>query len=170
MIQDKRPELNMVSIMVKPLYFGIVSNILIPGALLLVCYYINSNYVVVNRLGDMANTVFYLFVVLALGQAALALWLRHKRYHEPMIRSEVTYHEDLTAGMMVALRPVFIMIAAICLYGYAYFLLTGRFTEAVLFVFGSFLIFQFVRPRHGQVKRLVAIQDRLVQEGRRARD
>lgn len=170
MNQQSRPELNMVSIMVKPLYFGIVINILIPGALLLVCYYINNSYSVANQLGDMANTVFYLFVALALGQAALALRMRHKKYNEPMIRNEVSYHEDLTSGMMAALRPVFIIIAAISLYGIVYFLLTGRFTAAVVFVFGSFLSFQFVRPRHGQVKRLVATQDRLVQEGKFLQD
>jgi DMSO reductase anchor subunit len=170
MTEGQRPDLNLVSIMVKPLYFGIVTNILIPGALLLICYYLNNNYTVVNRLGATANSLFYLFVVLAAVQAALALWLQRRKYREPMIRSEVTYHEDLTAGMMAALRPVFVIIASISFYGYAYFLLTGRFTEAVLFVLGSFLVFQFVRPRHGQVKRLVAIQDSLVQQGRFLRD
>lgn len=152
-------------IIVKPLYFGLVSNILIPMALLLVCYYIHNHYGRDNKVGDLANQLFYTFGVLALFQAVFALWWRGQRLRQPMVRRKETFEEDMIGGLLCACRPVFVIIAAISAYGYLYFFLTGRFTETVVFVFFSFVVFQLVRPRHGLARKLITQQRRLVEHG-----
>jgi len=62
-------------------------------------------------------------------------------------------------------RPIFVMIAAISVYGYLYFYLTGRFKETVFLVLFSFLVFQVIRPRHAAVKKLVRHQKMLAEKG-----
>ncbi len=163
-LENNNYDLN--QIVVRPLYFGLMSNILIPMALLLVCYYINVHYSRDNIIGDLANSLFYTFVVMALGQAAFALWWRSQKLRQPMVRRKETFEEDIPAGLLRTCRPVFLIIAAISVYGYLYYFLTGRFTEMVVFVFFSFIVFQLVRPRHGLVRKVIAQQRELVQQGR----
>jgi small-conductance mechanosensitive channel len=151
---------------VKPLYFGLFTNILIPMGLLLVCYYLNDKQSLSNQVGDFAETLFIIFGVLSVGTAVFALWWRMKRFAEPLIRRKETFEADLGAGLMKISRPVFMIIAAITLYGVIYFFLTARFQETVFMVFFSFIVFQVVRPRHGQIKSLITRQRRLVDEGR----
>ncbi|MFZ5979948.1 MAG: hypothetical protein ACOYVF_04890 [Candidatus Zixiibacteriota bacterium] len=162
---DYENKTNLATIIVKPLYFGLVSNIVIPMALLLVCYYINNNYPVENKIGDAANIVFYLFAFLALVEAGFALWWRNLIYHKPMIRRAETFEADFVEALLARSKPVFLVIASISVYGYLYFFLTGRFPEAVLFVVFSFLVFQVVRPRYGMVKKLLIHQQSLVDNG-----
>ncbi|HPC11896.1 MAG TPA: hypothetical protein PK112_07335, partial [candidate division Zixibacteria bacterium] len=49
--------------------------------------------------------------------------------------------------------------------GFAYFLLTGRFREGLVFVVLSFLAFQIVRPRYGMVRGLIKQQEDLAARG-----
>ena len=152
-------------LIIKPLYFGLVVNILIPAAGLLICHYIDSNYGRDNVIGDLANPLFYIFVALALLQAVFALWWRAKRLRRPMVRTEETFEQEMVTGLLCACRPVFVVIAAISAYGYLYFFLTGRFTETVVFIFFSFIVFQLVRPRHGFARKLITRQKRLLEQG-----
>ncbi|MFQ6008906.1 MAG: hypothetical protein ACE5K8_08165 [Candidatus Zixiibacteriota bacterium] len=152
-------------IIVKPIYFGLVTNILIPMVLFLVCYYIQTHGGRGNAVGGFANTLFFLFAALALLQAAFALWWRRRRLQWPMVKESETFEEDIASGLLWACRPVFVVIAAITLYGYLYFFLTGRFTEMVVFVFFSFIVFQLVRPRHSLARKLIALQRKLVTRG-----
>lgn len=149
---------------IQPLYFGLVVNILIPAGVLLACHYIHSNYTRSNAIGDLANPLFYVFVVLALLQAGLALWWRSRRLQRPMIKSETTMESDLTTGLLHVCRPVFVLITAISGYGYIYFFLTGRFTETVVFVFFSFVVFQVIRPRQGFARKFIDRQQRLFEQ------
>jgi hypothetical protein len=151
---------------VRPIYFGLVVNILMPMALFLVCYYIQTHGGRQNAVGDSAGALFYLFVVLALLQGGFALWWRRKRLALPMIRCADTFEEDVGGRLLWACRPVFVVIAAITLYGFVYFFLTGRFTEMVIFVFFSFIVFQVVRPRHGLVRKVIKQQSALVDQGK----
>lgn len=155
-------EFDLARIVVRPLYFGMVANVFVPMVLLLLCYYVNNKYYLENRIGDFANSLFYLFGVLALGQAAVALWWRHSRFRKPMIRRAETFEADFSDGLLQRSRPVFVLIASISLWGYIYFFFTGRFREAVFFVVFSFLVFQVVRPRYGYVRRLIGYQKELV--------
>jgi len=157
---------DLARIIIKPLYFGLLVNIVIPMGLLLVFFYINNNHYIENRVGDFANPLFYIFIVLALLEAALALWWRGKLFKQPMIRRPETFENDFSSELLARSKPIFILIASISVYGYVYLMLTGRFTEGVLFVVFSFVVFQVVRPRYGMTRKLIERQQQLVKEGK----
>jgi hypothetical protein len=157
---------DLTGIIVKPLYFGLFVNILVPMVLLLLCYYLDQRGGVVNRVPGMANTLFYIFGVLSLAEAGFALWWRTKLYAQPMIRRRETFEEDFSKALLERSRPIFLVIASISVYGLIYFLLTARFNEAVFLVVFSFLVFQVVRPRYGMVRKLIAYQQKLAEQGK----
>ena len=161
MKNENEDKYDLSRMIIQPLYFGLVVNILIPAGVLLACHYIHNNYGRGNMIGDQANSLFYIFVVLALLQAGLALWWRSRRLQLPIIKSETTTESDLTAGLLHVCRPVFVLITAISGYGFVYFFLTGRFTETVVFVFFSFVVFQIIRPRHGFARKFISRQQQL---------
>jgi len=149
----------------RPLYFGLVVNVVAPVALLFGCYYASNNYFLENRLGEIANPAFYLILAIALGKTLLALWWRRKMLSTPMIRSGESFEQSLLDALMKSTRPVFLLIASISLWGHAYILLTGRFNEGAFVVLLSFLAFQLVRPRLGAVTKLIDQQRKLVAGG-----
>lgn len=149
----------------KPLYFGMVFNVMIPGALLFACFYINQHYPIGNQIPESSNVVFYLFAAISIAQAGLALWWRYKKFGAPMVRRMETLEQDLLRGIMACSRPSFLLIATISLWGFIYFWLTGRFEETALFVVFSFLVFQVVRPRHGAIHKLIDHQTKLAEQG-----
>ena len=158
-------DFDLSQIIARPLYFALGVNIVLPMVLLGACFYVHTRTPLDNRVGDFANTLFYIFAFLAAGEAALAYWLRHRSLQAPMIRGEATFEEDFAEQLLVRSRPVFLVIAGISVYGYLYFYLTGRFSEAVLFVVVSFVVFQFVRPRFGGVRKILRHQKELADNG-----
>jgi len=165
-LKDFDQEYNLTGMISRPLYFGLFTNVMVPVGLLFVCYWIDQNYHPINRIPEQANFVFYLFAALGLVQAALALWWREKKFRQPMVRREETFEADLTHRVFQFSRPIFLLIGAISIWGYLYYYLTARFDGAVIFVVGSFLVFQLVRPRYGSLNRLIAYQKKLVKEGK----
>ena len=159
-------EYDLTAMIARPLYFGMMFNIVVPAALLFGCYYLSNKTYMENHIPGIANELFYIFALLALVQAALALWLRNQRMARPMVKREESFEHDIATELFKRSKPVFLMIAAITLWGYAYFLLTGRFTESVVFVVFSFVVFQVVRPRYGSVRKLIRFQRALVDRGR----
>ena len=157
---------DMHKLLIKPLYFGLFANIIIPMALLMVCFYFNNNYYMENRIADFANSLFYILGAVAVAQAGGSLWWRSKLLELPMIRREETFEQDLTSELHRRVRPVFVLIAGISVYGYIYFFLTGRFNESVFMVFFSFLVFQVVRPRMGSLRKLIVCQKEHIKQGR----
>ena len=139
-------DIDIYRILSRTIYFGLFTNILIPMALLLICYYADRNYYVADKTAGQGNMVFIAFGILSLGQAAYALWQRGRRLRPLMVRRMETIENDLIMGLLTALKPIFFTIAAISLYGVLYFYLTGRFQETVFLVFFSFIVFQVVRP------------------------
>ena len=156
---------DLTRIQARPLYFGLLVNVIIPVALLFVCYYITNNQVLANQLGKSANAAFYAIVVIAAGKSATALWWLRKCFTQPMIRQGEPFEESLIDGLKRRTRPVFLLIASISLWGHAYILLTGRFNEGAIVVLLSFLVFQLVRPRVGSIKKLIERQRELVDAG-----
>ena len=152
-------------IIIKPLYFGLVVNVLIPMGLLLVCFYFENQQSLYNRIFGFANNLFYIFAALSIAQSGLSLWMRNRMMETPMIRRQETFEQDLVQGLVAKSRPVFILIALIALYGFVYFMLTARFKETVFLVFFSFVIFQLVRPRFGFVRKLIARQEAMWENG-----
>jgi len=162
-------DFDVTGMVAKPLYFGMLINVMLPGGLLFICFYINEHSPLANSIPAFANTLFYIFAVLSIAQAGLALWWRHKKFGEPMVRKMETMEQDLVRGIMACSRPSFLLIAAISLWGFIYFWLTGRFEETAMFVVFSFLVFQVVRPRHGAIRKLIDHQRKLAEQGDFAR-
>lgn len=164
MREEESDKYDLSRLIVRPLYFGLVVNILLPAGGLLICHYVESNYGRDNIIGNFANSLFYILAAIALLQAAFAVWWRAKRLRHRMVSGEETFEEELTSGLLRVCRPVFVVIAGISVYGYLYYFLTGRFTETLIFVFFSFAVFQLVRPRHGLARKLISRQKRLLQQ------
>ncbi len=152
-------------ILAKSLYFALTVNVLFPAALLFLCKYIADNYDPPNRIGDMANPLFYVFAVLALAQGALAWRWGRKLLDRPMIESMETIQDDLTKGLLRASKPASLLVAGIALYGYIYFGLTGRFFETLILVVFSFVGYQVVRPRLGSLEKLAKRQKQMAEQG-----
>jgi len=164
LVNDEGYDLN--KIIVKPLYFGMLVNIVIPMVLLLVCYYLEAKGNWSNSIGEFAGTLFYVLIVLSLAQAGWSLWQRGKLFNQPLIKRKETFEEDIIKGLLKRAKPIFVSIALIALYGYVFFFLTGRFKETVFFVVFSFIVFQVVRPRFGFVKKLIKSQKKLIEQGK----
>jgi hypothetical protein len=153
-------------ILAKSLYFALVANVLLPAVGLYLCHYLANNYYPPNRIGDMANPLFYALAVLTLAQGALAWWWGRKLLEQPMIVSMETIQDDLRDGLLRASKPVSLLVAAMALYGYIYFALTGRFQETLILVVFSFVAYQVIRPRLGSLGKLVERQKQMAEQGK----
>jgi small-conductance mechanosensitive channel len=131
--------------------------------LLFVCFYVNEHAPFDNRVGAFANTIFYLLCGLSLADAGVALWWRSRLFSERLVSRRETFEEDLLAALVRRMRPIFLIVAAISLYGVLYFFLTARFVEALFFVIFSFLVFQVIRPREGMMRKVIAAQQRYLE-------
>ncbi|MEW6051659.1 MAG: hypothetical protein AB1644_11450 [Candidatus Zixiibacteriota bacterium] len=163
---DADTEYDLNHIIAKPLFFGMTVNIVVPMALLFVCYYLTTHGTVPDKLGETRTVALYLFGLLAVGEAVFAIWWRGRLFGTPMIRSRESFESDFASEYARRCRPLFVVIASISLYGYLFFFLSGEFNDAVYFVVFSFLVFQMVRPRHGMVRKLIDRQLGLVKQGR----
>jgi hypothetical protein len=165
MSQIEIDDIDLNRIIAKPLYFAMVVNVIVPMAGLMFCYYQNQDAYLSNQVGDFADPLFYIFCALALGHAAYGLWWKFNLNKQPMVRNVETFEDDVTDYLNRKSRPIFLIIAAICVYGFLFFFLTGRFNEVVFLVFFSFLVFQVVRPRYGMLKKLLERQLAMVERG-----
>ncbi len=156
---------NLHRMIIKPLYLGVLLNIVIPGALLFVCYYLHNNDSYTNRIVELesANTLFIVFAVLALINSGAALWMRQKLYVTPLVTSKEKLEEELTIALLEKIRPIYLLISFIAVYGISYYFLTTRFQESAFFVVFSFLVFQVVRPRLGFIQKLIDAQLKLLE-------
>ncbi len=153
-------------ILARSLYFALLFNVLIPAVLLYICYYLAHTYFPPNRIGDLARPLFYLLVGLAVAQGLVAWWWRRKLLARPMVVSLESFQEDLRNGLAAASRPIALLVAAISLYGFLYFALTGFFKETGVLVLASFLAYQVVRPRPGLLRNLVERQRKMAEQGK----
>ncbi len=165
MEKKTRADVDLTRIMIKPIYFGMAVNILAPAAILLICYFLQKQNLE-NLVGDLARPMFWVFCVLAAGVSGFVLWWRSRLLKEPAARSKETLEEDLREALGLRLRPVLVLVAAISLFGYSYFFLTGRFQEALIFVLWSFILFQIIRPRYGAVQTWADYQLELAEQGK----
>ena len=157
---DSANYIDVTQFVAKPLYFAMAVNMIIPMILLFVCYYVNEHAPFSNRVGEFANLLFYILCGLSLVDAGIALWWRSRLWSEKLVTRNETFEEDLLAALVRKMRPIFLIVAAISLYGVLYFFLTARFVEALFFVIFSFLVFQVVRPREGMMRKIIAAQRR----------
>lgn len=156
---------NLARMIAGALYQGIFINILLPAGLLMVAYFIEQKGGVDNSIGAAANPLFYVLAVISVAEGAVAVLWRSKSLGQPMVHRRETMEEDIRVELRQRLRPIFLLIAAIALNGFIYFLLTGRFEETLAFVVLSFIAFQVVRPRYGMLRKLIEDQKELVDSG-----
>jgi len=152
------------------LYSGLFINIMIPAGLLLVCYFLDQKGMVDNSIGMFANTLFYIFVVLSVVEGIVAVLWRNRGLAQPMIRRRETIEQDIREQLVVRLRPAFLLLAAVALNGIVYYLLTGRFEEALVFVVLSFVAFQVIRPRYGSLRKTIEQQEDMFEKGQKLVD
>jgi len=157
---------NLTQIVVKPLYFGMLVNIIVPAVLLFICYFVHQDDPYIGVGSDNDRLLYYVFCGLAVVDAALALVLRRNALRKPMVRSERSIQDDVTAGVLKAMKLPFLLIAAISLYGFAYFWITRLFQESLILFLVSFVVFQAVRPRVGAARKIVARQEKMAKEGK----
>ena len=166
-LPDKRfDKYNIHKMIIKPLYLGVFLNIMIPGALLFVCFYLTQNNLYTERIVsfESANMLFIVFALLSLINSGLALWMRQKLYLTPMVQNKEEFEKELTLALLEKMRSVYILITAISVYGVAYYFLTTRFEESAFFVVFSFLVFQVVRPRVGFTQKLIDAQLKMLEK------
>lgn len=156
---------DIVSMVAKPLYFGMLVNVMLPAGLLFVLYATEGKFYLENQIPDFANQTFIIFAALAVIHAGLSLWWRFKIMAKPMVRRDETFEEDLLREINARSRKVFIVIALISVWGFIYYFLTARFMETALFVIFAFIVFQLVRPRYGGVRKIISFQQKLMQAG-----
>lgn len=153
-------------IIIKPLYLGLVINIIIPAVLIYICYYLENNYNMINKLGDFSFTLFIIICILAVVQSAAAFYLRNQLLNKPLIKSEATFSDDLSSAIMKVSKPMFLMIMLISIYGFIFYLISADFEAAMMIVVFSFVVFQVIRPRLGFAKKLIEKQEDYVEQGK----
>jgi hypothetical protein len=168
--RNNRDDIDLATIIVRPLYFGLSVNVMIPMALLLGIYYLNENYEPANLIRPFQNTVFAIFAALAVIQAGIILFWRNRSLDRPMIRRPEQLERDFADALLARSKPIFIAIAALSIYGYIFFFISGEFKETVIFVVFSFVVFQVARPRYGSARKLLKYQRELVDKGYLLRD
>lgn len=155
---------DLTPVIIKPLYFGLMTNILLPTGLLFICYLFEQGGGRSPLLAG-GRGLFVLFAVLGVAMGVYAVWWRRRMVSQPMVRSLETFEEDFTAALLAVSRPVFILIAGIAGLGIVYYFVAAGFREAVFFVVLSFIVFQFVRPRPGSIHRLILKQRDMLRSG-----
>jgi len=155
------------AVLVRPLYFGLLMNIFVPALLLLIAYFIDQGKIMERSLtftgGDL---LFWVFLVVAIADGAVAIFMRQKLFFAPMILKKETFADDLTARVFKASIVCYAITTAIAIYGFALYMASGGFDRLFLFIFISFIAFQIIRPRHGFIKKVIEAQEKHVDEGR----
>jgi hypothetical protein len=154
-------------VLIKPVYWGLLMNIFMPVLFLGIAYYLDrSARENVLSLDRNLNIFFWALVAVSLGDGIMAITFKQKRFFTPMIRSKETFEDDLTRGVFRESIICYSLTTAISLYGLVFYLMGGAFSAMFLFVFISFIAFQLIRPRYGFLEKVVAAQEKLVDEGR----
>jgi small-conductance mechanosensitive channel len=158
-------DINITHIIVKPLYFGMVCNVIIPLAALFGIYFYNNKYGGTNHVANSEPFIFYLLIGITIIETLGVVWWRDRLFKTPMIKRAETFEADFAAEYLRRCKPIFLVIASLSLYGVVFYFLTGQFERSVIFVIISYVVFQIVRPRHGLVSKLLAHQRELVKKG-----
>jgi hypothetical protein len=154
-------------ILVKPVYFGLLMNIFVPVLILGIAYYLeNSGGAQGTIQKSELNIFFWALAAVSLGDGVIAIYFKHKNFMAPMIRSKETFEEDLAWGVFTRSIICYSMTTAIAVYGLVFYFFGGSFMHLFFFVFLSFIAFQLIRPRYGFIEKVLAAQEKHVEEGR----
>jgi hypothetical protein len=158
---------DLMRIMVKPLYWGLLINIFVPVLILGIAYYLDQSG---RPLSEMSlkdlNIFFWSLVIVSIADGVVGFYFRQKQFLSPMIRSKETFEDDLAKGVFTNSIICYSFCMAIAIYGLVFYFLGGQFIELFFFIFLSFISFQLIRPRLGFLEKVLAAQEKHVEEGR----
>ena len=164
-MEESKIDLN--RLLIRPLYFGLLLNILIPVVLLAITYFLEKKDVMSGTFDpDTYSVLFWIFCVLAIVDGVLTFVIRQKLFFAPMVMTKETFEDDLMQGFFKNSIVCYAMAMAIAVYGFVLFFLGGSFETMVLFVLISMIAYQFIRPRFGFAEKVIAAQKKFVEEGR----
>ncbi len=167
MDEENKYGIDLYAILVKPVYIGLLINILIPSIILFVAYYLDRSgaYHPPTQPPPELNVIFFVFLALSLAQGGVGLFLKHKFFMSPMIQSKGTFAEDFSKRTMTLSLIGYAFGDAIVIYGIIIYVLGGTFRQMALFVFIAFIAFQLIRPRLGFMKKALEAQEKFVEAG-----
>jgi hypothetical protein len=164
---DSESKVDLNRLLLKPVYIGLVMNILVPVILLAFVYYLDGqNFHKGVIISSKADPIFWALCGVALLEGIAAFIIRKKLFFSPMVRSKETFEEDLVLGFLTNSIICYAITTAISIYGVVLFFLGHPFETTVLFVLISMIAYQFIRPRFKFTGEVVEAQDRLVSQGR----
>jgi hypothetical protein len=158
---------NLNTVIIKPLYIGLLMNIFIPSIIVMIVYYLESESS--GRMvgsGVESDLILWVMAGFVLLDGSLALYIKQKRFFAPMIKSKETFAADFTEGVKIASIICFAITTAISIYGVVAYLISGLIDYLILFVVLSFIAYLLVRPRYRFLEKVLAAQENHVKEGR----
>jgi len=154
-------------LLIKPIFYGLFINILMPVILLGIVYYLDSSgFDGGDATSSEYNIFFWALCVISIIEGMLAFFFRQRLFFAPMIVSKETFEKDLHDRFLTNCIICFAFTSAIAVYGVVLFFMGGPFETTVLFVLISMIAYQLVRPRVGFTEKVVAAQEKHVEEGR----
>jgi hypothetical protein len=158
---------DLTRLMVKPLYFGLLMNIFVPVLILVIAYYLDRSGQSFSEMTlSELNIFFWALIIVSVADIGAGYFFMRKRFFAPMIRSKETFEDDLAKGIFTNSIICYSFSMAIAIYGLVFYFLGGKFMELLFFIFLSFISFQLVRPRLGFMEKVLAAQEKHVEEGR----
>lgn len=157
------------SVLVKPVLVGLIANVLLPAGMLLIAYYLNPpNLHADNAItNENISILFWIFIAVAIADGAVAIFLKHRLITMPLISRPENFAADLTDGVFRNAIICYGLTAAISLYGLVLYLIGGSFQQFLFFVIISFVAFQVIRARPGFINKVIEAQEKFVDQGRR---
>ncbi len=154
------------AVLLKPLYLGLLINIFIPVVIIGVAYYIEEGGGLTSTMApENIELIFWILIAVAVIDGAVAIFLKQKLFFAPMIKSKESFAGDLKQGFFSKSIVCYGLIAAIAVYGLVLYFLGGTFNQLLFLVFISFIAFQLIRPRIKFAEKVLAAQERFVEEG-----
>lgn len=154
------------AVLIKPLYIGLMINILIPVIIVGVAYYIEESGGLAVPANENLDLLFWILIGVSLAEGAVAIVLKQKMFFRPFIASKETFEQDFHRAFFTNSIIGNAITSAIAIYGLVIYLLGGTFNQLIFFVFISFIAFQLIRPRIRFSEKVLAVQEKYVDEGR----
>ncbi len=159
-------DIDLNAVLIKPLYLGLLINIFIPVVIIGVAYYIEEGGGLTSTMApENLELIFWILIAVAVIDGAVAIFLKQKLFFTPMIKSKESFTEDFKQGFFSKSIVCHSLTAAIAVYGLVVYILGGTFNQLLFLVFISFIAFQLVRPRIKFSEKVLAAQERFVEEG-----
>lgn len=161
-----KADVDINSILVKPIYIGLLINVFVPAAVLLIAYYMEQSGDIVRQTPSAtAAVLFWFLVALSVIEGGVAVFIKQKMFNSPMVFSRESFIEDLGRRTFQISIVIYSITSAISIYGFVIYLIGGTFQQLLLFVFISFVAFQLIRPRYRFMERVITTQIRLAESG-----